>query len=229
MPASLIGVGLDQHHEFHRTSLRDLGSGLSCGPFHRWNPRLYLHVERDVAESTRPKHFSVLDASRVVQCYVGRPATRHVAPNPLTDVTAPADLDTSASASAAAAAESTVRPVDRRRTAVGGGVEDRLADDARQHHRRAAGHRRPRDGRPHRRLHRQRRDRRVVADLHHRHRVHHVAVHRDERARRALCRRRRRREGRSHRLSGVSDGDRDLAVRHGADRDTCCRRICSIS
>ena len=59
--------------------------------------------------------------------------------------------------------------------------------------------------------------------------VHLVAVHRDERARRAVCRRRRRGKGRPRRLSGVPHGGRDLAADHGADRLGSRRRCCSIS
>ena len=59
---------------------------------------------------------------------------------------------------------------------------------------------------------RQRGDRRELADLPRRHRLHHVAVHRHERARRALRRRGRRGQGRPHRLPGVPHGDRHLAA-----------------
>ena len=124
--------------------------------------------------------------------------------------------------------ETAVRPIHRRGTTASRGLEDRLADDAHEHHRRAAGNRRSRARRPSRRLHGQRGDRRGLADLHRRHRFHHLAFHRHERARGALCRRRRGRESRSHGLSGVSHGDRHLAGDHGAARLLRRRRRCSI-
>ena len=61
---------------------------------------------------------------------------------------------------------------------------------------------------PLRRLHRQRRHRRELADHPRRHRLHQLAVHRDGRARGALRGRGRAREGQPRRLPGVSDGDR---------------------
>ena len=48
----------------------------------------------------------------------------------------------------------------------------------------------------------------ALADLHRRHRLHHLAVHRHERARRALRRRRRGGQGRPHGLPGVPHRDR---------------------
>ena len=93
-----------------------------------------------------------------------------------------------------------------------------MADGAAERDRRPAGHHRSRDGRALRRLHRQRRHRRQLADLPRRHRLHRVALHRHGRARGALRRRERAGEGQSHRLPGVPDGARPLARRAGAAR-----------
>ena len=73
-------------------------------------------------------------------------------------------------------------------------------------------------GRPSRRLQRECRDRRGVADLHRCHCLHHFAVHRHERAGGPLCRRRRGRQGQPHGLSGVSHSGRHLAADNGAAR-----------
>ncbi len=94
-----------------------------------------------------------------------------------------------------------------------GRLEDRLAHDAHERHRRAAGHGRSRHGRPPRRLHRRtprsaspgRSFIIVIIFIS-------LALHRHERPRRALRRRGRGRQGRPHRLSGVPDRDRDLAA-----------------
>ena len=82
---------------------------------------------------------------------------------------------------------------------------------------------------PLRRLHRQRRHRRQLADLPRRHRLHRVAVHRHGRARRALRRRERAGQGQSHRLPGVPDRGRARARRPGAARLLRCRPTCSNS
>ena len=109
-----------------------------------------------------------------------------------------------------------LRPVYHRGAATSGGLEARLARHADQHLWRAAGHRRSRARRPSGRVHRQRRDRSGVADFHRHHRFHQLAVHWHRRARRPLRRSRRRREGRPHGLSGVSDGGRPLVPGDGA-------------
>ena len=82
----------------------------------------------------------------------------------------------------------------------------------------AAGHGRSRDGRAHRRLHRQRRHRRELADLPDRHRLHQLALYRDGRARVAPRRRRRRRHGEPRRLPGVPHLDLPVARCPRADR-----------
>ena len=110
------------------------------------------------------------------------------------------------------------RSLHRRRSDRRRGVEDRVADGAAERHRRAAGHHRPRDGRPLRRLHRQRRHRRQLADLPRRHRLHQLAVHRHGRAGLALCRRERSRQSQPHRLPGIPHRARPGARHPGADR-----------
>ena len=105
-----------------------------------------------------------------------------------------------------------IRSLDRRRSHRSRRLAAGVADDAAERHRRAAGHHRSRDGRPLRRLHRQRRHRRQLADHPRRHRLHQLAVHRDGRARGALCRRQRARQGQPRRLSGVPDGGRPVGA-----------------
>jgi len=72
-----------------------------------------------------------------------------------------------------------VRPLHHRWPARAGGLEAGLAHRGHQRDRRAAGRDRPRDGRQLRRVHRQRRDRRELANLPDRDRVHLVALQRD--------------------------------------------------
>ena len=91
-----------------------------------------------------------------------------------------------------------------------------LADDAAERHRGSAGHRGSRDGGPLRRFPRQCGNRRELADLHRRDRIHHFVVHRHERAGVTLCRRRRRGKGGPHGLPGLPHRARHIAFHHGA-------------
>ena len=111
-----------------------------------------------------------------------------------------------------------VRSLDRRGPDRARRVAPGVAHRAAEHDRRPAGHRRSRDGRALRRLHRQRGDRRRLADLPRRRRLHQVAVHRHGRAGGALCRRERLGEGQPRRLPGVPDVDCALARRPRAAR-----------
>ncbi len=87
-------------------------------------------------------------------------------------------------------------------------METGVAHDAAERHCRSAGHHRPRDGRPLRRLHRQRRHRCQLADHPRRHRLHQLGVYRHGCAGGTVCRRQRRGEGQPDGLPGVSDGRR---------------------
>ncbi|CAA9303103.1 MAG: hypothetical protein AVDCRST_MAG89-616, partial [uncultured Gemmatimonadetes bacterium] len=112
-------------------------------------------------------------------------------------------------------ARAALRPLHHRGPAGPRRVEAGLAHHADQHLRRAAGHRRPRDGGPLRGLQRQRRHRGGHADLDRHRGLHHVGVHGDERAGGALRGRGRRGNGRPHRLPGVPDRARHLAAGAG--------------
>ena len=114
-----------------------------------------------------------------------------------------------------------LRPFDRRRPAPAGGLEDRVADDAHQRRRRPSGDHRSRARRAPRGIYGQRRHRRQLADHPRRHRLHLVAVLGHERARFALRRRRRSRQGRSHGVPGVSHRDVPVVRRDGPARLPC--------
>ncbi len=133
------------------------------------------------------------------------------------------DMTPGAPATATAAVPGTpgrpqARSFPRRRTDCASRLEDGVADGAAERDRRTAGHHRSRHGGALRRLHRQRSHRRQLADFPRRHRLHRLALHRHGRARRALRRGERARQGQPDRLSGVPDGPRPLARRPGPAR-----------
>ena len=86
--------------------------------------------------------------------------------------------------------QAALRSIDRRRTIASRRLEDRVADDAHKRYRRIAGHGGPCTRRQSRRLQGECRDRRELADLHRRDRLHLVALYWNECARGAFCRRR---------------------------------------
>ena len=98
------------------------------------------------------------------------------------------------------------------------GVEARLADGVAECHRRPAGNHRSRDGRPLRRVHGQRRDRRELADLPGGDCLHQFAVHRHGGAGGALHRRESARQGESDGVPSVPHRARDWPRRDGAVR-----------